>query len=105
MSVSRHLARCQEKSASIFQEGAFVLVSQETMKQKIHAVQVCYIKVYMRHLTIFMYSTVQKCELMLGPVQTSNFTCAECNANEQNLLSLLISIRFGTCDVRRLNQA
>ena len=31
------------------------------------------------------------------PVQTSNFTCAVSNANEQNLLFLLISIRFGTC--------
>ena len=41
----------------------------------------------------------------LGPVQTSNFTCAESNVNEQNLLFLLISIRFGTCEVRRLNRA
>ena len=38
---------------------------------------------------------------ILGPVQTFNFTCAESNANEQNLLLLLISIRFGTCEVRR----
>ena len=41
----------------------------------------------------------------LGPVQTSNFTCAESNANEKNLLISLISIRFGTCEVRRLNRA
>ena len=33
---------------------------------------------------------------LLGPDQTSNFTCAESNANEQNLLFLLTSIRFGT---------
>ena len=32
----------------------------------------------------------------LGPVQTSNFTCAESNANEKNLLFSLICIRFGT---------
>ena len=41
----------------------------------------------------------------LGPVQTSNFTCAESNANEKNLLFSLICIRFGTCKVRRLNRA
>ena len=33
---------------------------------------------------------------VLGPVQTSNFTCAESNANEKNLLFSLICIRFGT---------
>ena len=42
---------------------------------------------------------------VLGPVQTSNFTCAESNANEKNLLFSLICIRFGTCEVRRLNRA
>ena len=42
---------------------------------------------------------------ILGPVQTSNFTCAESNANEKNLLFSLICIRFGTCEVRRLNRA
>ena len=41
----------------------------------------------------------------LGPVQTPNFTCAESHAYEQNLLFSLISIRFGTCEVRRLNRA
>ena len=40
----------------------------------------------------------------LGPVQTWNFTCAESNAGEENLLFLLITIRFGTCEVRRLKQ-
>ena len=39
------------------------------------------------------------------PVQTSNFPCAESNANEKNLLFSLICIRFGTCKVRRLNRA
>ena len=34
-----------------------------------------------------------------------NFTCAESNANEQNILLLPICIRFGTCEVRRLNRA
>ena len=43
--------------------------------------------------------------LYLGPVQTSNFTYAESNANEKNLLFSLICIRFGTCKVRRLNRA
>ena len=41
----------------------------------------------------------------LGPFQTSNFTCAESNANEENLLFSLICIRFGTCKVRRLKRA
>ena len=40
---------------------------------------------------------------VLGPVQ--NFTCAESNAYKQNLLFLLISIRFGTGKVQRLNRA
>ena len=35
------------------------------------------------------------CQLVLGPFQTSNFTCAESNANEKNLLISLICIRFG----------
>ena len=41
----------------------------------------------------------------LGPFQTSNFTCAESNANEKNLLFSLICIRFGTGKVRRLKRA
>ena len=40
-----------------------------------------------------------------GPFQMSNFTCAKSNANEKNLLFSLISIRFGTCKVRRLKRA
>ena len=42
-----------------------------------------------------------------GPFQTSNFACAESNANKKNLLFSLIcmSIRFGTCKVRRLKRA
>ena len=36
---------------------------------------------------------------LLGPFQTSNFTCAESNANEKNPLFSLISIRFGKFDV------
>ena len=43
--------------------------------------------------------------LFLGPVQTSNFTCAESNANDKNIFFSLICIRFGTCKVRRLNRA
>ena len=43
--------------------------------------------------------------LTLGPFQTSNFTCAESNANEKNLLFSLICIGFGTCKVRRLKRA
>ena len=41
----------------------------------------------------------------LGPFQTSNFTCAESNANEKNLLFSLICISFGTCKVQRLKRA
>lgn len=36
--------------------------------------------------------------------ETSNFTCAESEANEQNLLLSLISVRFHTCEVRRLTR-
>ena len=32
----------------------------------------------------------------LGPAQTSNFSCAESNGNEEERQILLISIRFGT---------
>ena len=40
-----------------------------------------------------------------GQVQTPYFTWAESNANEKNPLFSLISIRFGSCEVQRLNQA
>ena len=43
--------------------------------------------------------------IALRPFQMSNFSCAECNANEKNLLFSLICIRFGTCKVRRLKRA
>ena len=35
--------------------------------------------------------------------QTSNFSCAEPNANEQKLSFLLICIRLGTCKVGHSN--
>ena len=41
----------------------------------------------------------------LVQVQTPYFTWAESNANEENPLFYLISIRFGSCEVRRLNLA
>ena len=41
----------------------------------------------------------------LGPFQTSNFSYAESNANEKNLMFSLICIRFGPCKVRRLTRA
>ena len=40
-----------------------------------------------------------------GQVQAPYFTWAESNANEKNPLSSLICIRFGSCEVRRLNLA
>ena len=40
------------------------------------------------------------CKHRLRPVQTSNFSCAESNANEQNRLLIFT---FGTWKVRRLN--
>ena len=43
--------------------------------------------------------------LYLSPVQTSNFSCAQSDVNKKNLLFSLICIRFGTCEVRRLNWA
>ena len=59
-----------------------------------------------QHFTLAFLNIVTVCfHLHLSPVQTSNFTCAESNANEQNLLFLLITIRFGTREVRRLNRA
>ena len=44
-------------------------------------------------------------EVNRGQVQTPYFTWAESNANEKNPLFSLISIRFGSCEVRRLNLA
>ena len=43
--------------------------------------------------------------ILLGSVQTSNFSCAESNANELEQTILLICIRFGTWKVWRLNWA
>ena len=43
--------------------------------------------------------------LISGQVQMPYFTWAESNANEQNPLFSLICIRFGSCEVRRLNLA
>ena len=39
----------------------------------------------------------------LGPFQTSLFSCAEPNVNEQNPLFELICIKFGAWEERRLN--
>ena len=49
----------------------------------------------------------KRCHIInnLSPVQKSNFTCSESNANEKNLVFSLICLRFGTCEVRRLNRA
>ena len=51
-----------------------------------------------RHQFFLIWSnlTIMPHIMGLGPVQTSNFTCAESNANEKNLLFSLICIRFGT---------
>ena len=50
---------------------------------------------------LFYFPTV----LRLGPIQTSNFSCAKSNDNEQNPLFKLICIWLGTWKVRRLNWA
>ena len=39
----------------------------------------------------------------LVPVRTSHFASAQFNANTENLLFLLICIRFGACEMRHLN--
>ena len=39
------------------------------------------------------------------PVQTSHFASAQFNANTENLLFLPPCIRFGACEMRRLNRA
>ena len=44
-------------------------------------------------------------EYFLGQVQAPYFTWAELNTNEQNPLFSFICIRFGLCEVRRLNLA
>ena len=41
---------------------------------------------------------------MLGPGQRLYFTWAESNGNKKNPLFSLISIRFGSCEVRRLTR-
>ena len=44
--------------------------------------------------------------ILKGQGQTTNFTCAQSNANDKIiLLFYLICIRFGTCEVRRLTRA
>ena len=63
-------------------------------------------KVAQKHLARTSLSSGSRHEInVLGPFQTSNFTCAKSNANEKNLLFSLICIRFGTCKVRRLKRA
>ena len=42
---------------------------------------------------------------LIGPVQTRYFTWAESNASEGEQRIFLICIRFGSCEVRRLNFA
>ena len=54
---------------------------------------------------IYSYSRISHTNASLSPFQTANFTYAESNANEKNLLFSLICIRFGTCKVRRLKRA
>ena len=46
-----------------------------------------------------------KIYIVLGLVQTSNFSCAESNVNELEQRILLICIRFGTWEERHLNWA
>ena len=41
---------------------------------------------------------------LLGPFQTSNFTCAESNANELKHFFFRICISFCTCEDRRLKR-
>ena len=41
----------------------------------------------------------------LSPVRTSHFASVEFNANTENLFFLPTSIRFGACEMRRLNWA
>ena len=55
----------------------------------------------LKHLWLNMFNYF--CNL--GQVQTPYFTWAESNANEKNPLFYLISIQFGSCEVRRLNLA
>ena len=55
--------------------------------------------------TIIFTCVILSITAVLGQVQTPYFTWAESNANEQNPLFSLICIRFGSCEVRRLNLA
>ena len=63
--------------------------------------KICIISCVGRVSVVFVVFVI----VVLGPFQTSNFTCAKSNANEKNLLFSLICIRFGTCKVRRLKRA
>ena len=47
-------------------------------------------------ILVILTSLVEALCNVLGLVQTSNFSCAECNANELKQRTLLINIRFGT---------
>ena len=64
--------------------------------------QLIYLTVYQYRVRFWIRKTWGKDE---GPFQMSNFTCAESNANEKNLLFLFICIRFGTCKVWHLKRA
>ena len=65
--------------------------------------------VYAEHILIkFNYRIEKSSEnkaIHLDPVQTPYFTWAESNANEGEQRIFLICIRFGACEVRRLNLA
>ena len=49
--------------------------------------------------------SIEDTMVILGLFQTSNITCAESNSNDVEQQKSLIGIRFGTCEVRHLNQA
>ena len=58
-----------------------------------------------RYTTSFQINVEVELNTLLRQVQTPYLTWAESNANEKNPLFYLISIRFGSCEVRRLNLA
>ena len=55
--------------------------------------------------SIYRRVMIKEKYICLGPVQTPYFTWAESNANEIEQRIFLICIRFGSCEVRRLNLA
>ena len=74
-------------------------------KRKVKLALLCFTLREQDDCQVRFFSSSFSIFFLLGPIQTSNFSCAESNVYEQNLLFKLICIWFGAWKVRRLNRA